>query len=88
MSQPAKEPDFEAALKRLEAIVQDLEEGELPLEQALKKYEEGVRMADLCSKKLTEAQRRVEVLLKTAGGRMKAEPLEAGEPSDKPRKKK
>lgn len=79
-----KEIPFEEALKKLESIVESLESGDLPLEKALKSYEEGVKMADLCSKKLTEAEKRVEVLTRTTGGKLKAEPLEDG---DKPKKK-
>lgn len=66
MAEP-KEMAFEAALKRLETIVQNLENGDLSLDEALKAYEEGVRMADLCSKRLTEAEKKVEVLMKSAG---------------------
>ncbi len=71
-----KEIEFEVALKKLEAIVQNLENGDLSLEQSLKQYEEGVKMADLCSKRLSEAQKRVEVLMKTSGGKFKTEAFE------------
>jgi exodeoxyribonuclease VII small subunit len=75
-----KEIEFETALKKLEGIVENLETGDLSLEQALKQYEEGVRMADICSKRLTEAEKKVEVLMKT-GGKLKAVPFstESGE---------
>lgn len=72
-----KEIEFESALKKLESIVENLENGELSLEQALKQYEEGVKMADVCSKKLTEAEKRVEVLMKTVGGKFKTAAFEA-----------
>jgi exodeoxyribonuclease VII small subunit len=75
MSEEKKEVEFETALKKLETIVENLENGELSLEAALKQYEEGVRMADICSKRLGEAGKRVEVLMKTSGGRFKAEPF-------------
>ena len=90
MADEKKEVEFETALKRLENIVENLENGELSLEAALKQYEEGVRMADLCSKRLTEAEKKVEVLMKTSGGKLKAVPFEPGEegPSAKPKKKK
>lgn len=82
-----KEIAFEAAMKKLEGIVQNLENGELSLEDALKQYEEGVRMADVCSKRLSEAEKRVEVLMKTNAGRFKTEAFE--ETGDvKPKKKK
>lgn len=76
MSEEKKEIEFEAALKKLETIVENLETGELSLEQALKQYEEGVRMADLCSKRLTEAEKKVEVLMKTGAGKLKTAPFQ------------
>ena len=78
-----KEIEFEQALKKLESIVANLENGDLSLEQALKQYEEGVKMADVCSKRLSEAQKRVEVLMKTAGGKFKTETFESEEKSKK-----
>ena len=77
MADEKKEVEFETALKRLESIVENLENGELSLEAALKQYEEGVRMAEVCSKRLTEAEKKVEVLMKTSGGKLKATPFEA-----------
>ena len=71
MGDEKKEIEFETALKKLEGIVENLEAGELSLEQALKQYEEGVRMADLCSKRLTEAEKKVEVLTSGSGKRKK-----------------
>ncbi len=87
MTQDNKDVNFEAALKKLESIVEKLENGELSLEDALKQYEEGVRMADICSKKLSEAEKRVEVLIKSGSGKFKTESFEAGQ-EDKPKKKK
>ena len=77
MNEEKKEVEFETALKKLETIVETLETGDLSLEQALKQYEEGVRMADICSKRLSEAERKVEVLMKTGGGRLKASAFES-----------
>ena len=82
-----KEIPFEAALKKLEGIVEGLESGDLSLEDALKQYEEGVRMADLCTKRLTEAEKRVEVLMKANPGKFKAVPFES-EPAEAKTKKK
>ncbi len=89
MADEKKEIEFESALKRLETIVENLENGELSLEAALKQYEEGVRMADICSKRLTEAEKKVEVLMKTSGGKFKATSFESGEEESvsKPKKK-
>jgi exodeoxyribonuclease VII small subunit len=55
---------FEAALARLEEIVQELEKGDLPLEQSLKLFEEGIKLSRICNSRLEEAERKVEILLK------------------------
>ena len=86
MSDEKKEIAFEDAMKKLESLVAHLESGDLSLEAALKSYEEGVRMADICSKRLQDAEKKVEVLLKTAGGKFKTEPF--SEEDTKPKKKK
>ena len=88
MSDEKKEIEFETALKKLENIVENLETGDLSLEQALKHYEEGVRLADICSKRLTEAEKKVEVLMKTGGGKLKAEPFERSAENTKTKGKK
>ncbi|HEY4745122.1 MAG TPA: exodeoxyribonuclease VII small subunit [Desulfuromonadaceae bacterium] len=67
---------FETALKKLEEVVRRLEGGSLSLEDSLKAFEEGVRHAAFCSKKLDEAERRVEVLLKQKDGSFTREPFE------------
>ena len=76
MNQNVKEIAFETALKKLETIVENLENGDLSLEDALKQYEEGVKMADLCTKRLTEAEKKVEVLMKMNPGKFKTVPFE------------
>ena len=58
---------FEKALEDLEKIVEAMEGGELTLDQALKKYEEGVKLAQSCSSVLNEAQRKVDLLTKKDG---------------------
>ncbi len=55
---------FEEALDQLEQITKDLEEGDLPLEDSLKHFDEGVKLAEYCNKKLSDAQKKVEILLK------------------------
>jgi exodeoxyribonuclease VII small subunit len=55
---------FEEALGRLEDIVRRMEAGDMTLEESLKAFEEGIKLARLCSRKLDEAERRVEILLK------------------------
>jgi exodeoxyribonuclease VII small subunit len=54
---------FEDALEKLEGIVKKMETGDVPLEEALKSFEEGIKLIRFCRTKLDEAQRRVEMLL-------------------------
>ena len=69
------EKKFEAALARLEEIVKELETGDLPLEQSLKLFEEGIKLSRICNKRLEDAERRVEILLKDKAGNMVAQPF-------------
>jgi exodeoxyribonuclease VII small subunit len=71
-----KNKSFEEALRELEGIVNRLEEGDLPLEEALQFFEEGVKLSRYCHTKLDEAQKRVEILLKDERGNMTAQPFE------------
>lgn len=75
-------PTFEAALKQLEEIVQRLEKGELPLEESLKLYEDGIRLSRLCHAKLEEAEGKIEMLMKNARGELQADAQ--GRPRTKP----
>jgi exodeoxyribonuclease VII small subunit len=59
---------FETALKKLEDVVKKLESGELSLDESLKAFEDGVKYASFCSKKLDEAESRVEILLRRKDG--------------------
>ena len=61
-----EEVRFEEALKQLEAIVSRLELGDLPLEEALSIFEEGIRLTKHCSQRLSEAERRVNILVRNA----------------------
>ena len=66
---------FEQSMKQLERIVQELEDGELPLEKAIKKFEEGMKLTRFCSAKLDETEKKVSILLKNTDGQMVAEPF-------------
>jgi len=59
-----KEMKFEDALRKLEEIVDELEKGELPLEETIKKFEEGIRLCKLCKDKLEKAEMKIEKLMK------------------------
>lgn len=69
------EKKFETSLARLDEIVQELEKGELPLEQSLKLFEEGVKLARVCSTRLEEAERKVEILLRDKDGMVTRKPF-------------
>ena len=66
---------FEAAMKRLENIVEELESGDLTLDQALKKFEEGVKLSRFCSKKLDETEKKVSILLRDEKGNVQEKPF-------------
>ena len=67
--------NFEASLAALEKIVRDLEAGELPLEESLKLFEDGVRLSRECDARLAQATRRIEVLTRDAEGKPLIESL-------------
>ena len=69
---------FETQLATLERIVRELERGELPLEQSLDLFEQGVRLSRECQERLNEAERRIEVLLRGGDGVTVAAPFESG----------
>ncbi|MFQ5739953.1 MAG: exodeoxyribonuclease VII small subunit [Acidobacteriota bacterium] len=75
--------DFEQALGRLEAIVSELEKGELALERALQLFEEGVNISRFCSSKLDAAERRVDILMKDDRGQLVEQPFEVESETEK-----
>jgi exodeoxyribonuclease VII small subunit len=70
-----KEPTFEAALKRLEEVLEALEHGNLNLEDAMQAFEEGVGLVRYCHQKLEDVEKRVELLLKDEAGRFFTRPF-------------
>lgn len=77
-----KSDSFEKNLERLDAIVHQLEDAELPLEKALQLYEEGMKLSEVCHQQLQQAEGRVQILMKKAGGKVVAEPFESEEPEE------
>jgi exodeoxyribonuclease VII small subunit len=73
---------FEQSLKELEQIVQELESGDLPLEKALKKFEEGIQLAKLCSRTLDETEQKISILLKDRNGEIIEKPFAGDKESD------
>ena len=72
---------FEAAMERLEEVVQKLEQGEVSLEEAIQLFGEGTRLAHLCRKKLDWAEKQVEMLVEENGGWSK-QPFNGGEENE------
>ena len=66
---------FEKALKKLEQIVQELESGDLPLEKAIDKFEEGVQLSKFCSHILDETEKRITILMQDAEGNVFEKPF-------------
>ncbi len=73
MSAKPKESSFEEALKALEGIVARLESGEANLDESIRLFEEGMKLSAICQKRLDEADRRIETLLRKPGGEIVAE---------------
>lgn len=78
---------FEKDLNKLEKIVETLEDGGLSLDDSLKRFEEGIKLAQRCEKALADAEKKIEVLTKNAEGKLTAKPFESdsenpGEPGD------
>jgi exodeoxyribonuclease VII small subunit len=73
---PAKNPPFEEALKKLEGLVEGMESGDLPLETLLAKYEEGAKLVKICQEKLAEAELKIQQLEKNLAGEMKLKPID------------
>ena len=71
--------NLEKSLSDLEAIVEELESGDLPLDKAMKKFEDGIKLTRGCQTALKDAEQKVEILLKSAGGE---ESLKDFEPDD------
>jgi len=77
MSEPDAAPSFETGIADLEAVVKQLESGDLPLEKSLELFEKGMQLSDACRKQLEEAETKVELLTRR-GGAVQAEPFPTG----------
>jgi len=72
-------PSFEASLAELEAVVKQLESGELPLEKAIEVFERGIALSEACRKQLEAAETKVEILLRR-NNKLEPQPFEPQEP--------
>jgi exodeoxyribonuclease VII small subunit len=70
-------PSLEAALERLDAIVREMETGELPLETLIAKYEEGIGLSKFCEEKLARAEERIRIITRDAAGNPMLEEFDA-----------
>lgn len=71
-----KKVSFEIALQQLEAIVQKLETGELPLEKAIENFEKGMQLSRYCTEKLDESEKRISILMESPDGQMHETPMD------------
>jgi exodeoxyribonuclease VII small subunit len=74
--------DLEKALSDLETLVEELESGDLPLEKAMQKFEDGIRLTRSCQSALKDAEQKVEILLKSTGGEEALEDFDVDEDVD------
>ena len=79
----AVELNFEKAMDRLEAIVEQMETGKLPLEDLIVRYEEGMKLVKVCQERLASAEQRIEIITRNSAGKpvvRKFEPAAAAQP--------
>jgi exodeoxyribonuclease VII small subunit len=76
MNNEEQPKSFEASLEALEQIVRELESGDLPLDKSLELFEDGIRLSRQCQERLSQAERRIEVLLRDNQGRPAVRPFE------------
>ncbi len=80
MSTPAKknsaELNFEAAMDRLETIVEEMEGGKMPLEELIVRYEEGMKLVKVCQERLASAEQRIDIITRNHAGKPVVKPFE------------
>src|SRR6266481_2913979 len=83
VKKPAPEANFEQAMQRLEKIVEEMESGELPLEELIVRYEEGMKLVKVCQERLASAEERIEIITRNSAGKpvvKKFEPAATAQP--------
>ncbi len=73
---------FEQAMENLEKIVEELEAGDLPLEKAMQKFEEGMELTRFCTRKLDETEKKINLLLRDKAGKVVEKPLQTDDQAD------
>ncbi len=88
MSNPVKKPassaNFEQAMKRLEEIVEQMESGDLPLEELIVRYEEGMKLVKVCQAQLASAEQRIEIITRNSAGKPVVKEFELATASSAP----
>jgi exodeoxyribonuclease VII small subunit len=82
MAERSRGKEFEKAFKDLEAIVQRLESEELPLDESLRLFEQGISLSRFCHQQLEEVEKKIELILADAKGQPRTEPFDAGAEAD------
>ncbi len=77
------EVKFEEALKKLEKIVSELEKENISMDSAFKKFEEGIKLSRICTQRLTQVEKKIEILVKNDGGKITKKPFDLGEENEK-----
>jgi exodeoxyribonuclease VII small subunit len=78
-TEPASEHTFESALARLEALVSEMEGDRMPLEELIVSYEEGMKLEKICRQKLSDAEKKIEIIQKRASGEPELKEFEPGQ---------
>jgi exodeoxyribonuclease VII small subunit len=76
-AEPKSPPTFETAMTRLEQLVEEMDSANLPLQDLLTRYEEGVQLVKVCEARLNEAEKRIEIITRNAAGKPEASEFEA-----------
>ncbi|MEJ2097634.1 MAG: exodeoxyribonuclease VII small subunit [Deltaproteobacteria bacterium] len=70
-----KQQTFEKSIEQLEQIIRELEAGDLPLEKAIQRFEEGIRLSKECAQKLDETEKKISILIQDMGGDLTEKPF-------------
>jgi exodeoxyribonuclease VII small subunit len=81
VKKPAAEANFEQAMQRLEKVVEEMESGELPLEELIVRYEEGMKLVKVCQERLASAEQRIEIITRNSAGKPVVKKFEPAAPA-------
>lgn len=84
MAAKSAEQSFEKAMERLEAIVEEMESGKMPLEELLVRYEEGMKLVKVCQERLARAEQKIEIITRDHAGKVTVKNFDAGDAPSAP----